>query len=48
MKSKVLAAYQNWKNEESNREEVRDIKRFSRKGLTEQLANKLNNLLDEN
>ncbi len=48
MKSKVLAAYHNWKNEDSNRVEVGDIKRFSRKGLTEQLANKLNNLLDEN
>ena len=29
-------------------EEVGDIKRFSRKGLTEQLANKLNDLIDEN
>ena len=48
MKSNVLAAYQNWKNEESNRVDVGDINRFSRKGLTEQLANKLNNLLNEN
>ena len=48
MKSQVLAAYQNWKNEKSNRVEVGDLKRFSRKGLTEQLVNKLNNLLDEN
>ena len=48
MKSQVLAAYQNWKNEDSNKVEVGDIKRFSRKGLAEQLANKLNNLIDEN
>ena len=31
MKSQVLFAYQNWKNEDSNKEEVGDIKRFSRK-----------------
>ena len=48
MKLQVLAAYQNWKNEESNRLELGDIKRFSRKGLTEQLANMLNNLINEN
>ena len=48
IKSQVLAAYQKWKNEESNRVEVGDIKRFSRKGLTEQLVNKLNNIIDEN
>ena len=48
IKSQVLAAYQNWKKQESNRVELGDVKRFSRKGLTEQLANKLNDLLDKN
>ena len=48
IKSQVLAAYKNWKNKESKRLELVDLKRFSRKGLTEQLANKLNDLLDEN
>lgn len=48
IKKQLLAAYQKWKNQESNRVEVGDIKRFSRKGLTEQLANKLNKLCDEN
>ena len=47
IKNQLLTAYQKWKNKESNREEVGDINRFSRKGLTEQLANNLNNLLDE-
>lgn len=48
IKKQLLADYQNWKNQKSNRVEVLDIKRFSRKGLTEQLANKLNILCDEN
>ena len=48
IKKQLLAAYQKWKKQESNRVEVGDIKRFSRKGLTEQLANKLNKLCDEN
>ena len=48
IKKQLLSAYQKWKNHESNRLEVGDIKRFSRKGLTEQLVNKLNKLCDEN
>ena len=48
IKKQLLSAYQKWKNQESNRVEVGDIKRFSRKGLTEQLANKLNKLCHEN
>lgn len=48
IKKQLLAAYQKWKSQESNRVDVGDIKRFSRKGLTEQLANKLNKLCDEN
>ena len=48
IKSQVLAAYKNWKKQERNRVELGDIKRFSRKELTEKLANKLNNLLDKN
>ena len=48
IKKQLLIAYQKWKNQESNRVEVGDIKRFSRKGLTEQLTNKLNTLCNEN
>ena len=48
IKKQLLSSYQKWKNQESNRVEVGDIKCFSRKGLTEQLANKLNKLCHEN
>jgi hypothetical protein len=37
-------AYQNWKKETPADFSLKDLERFTRKGLTEKLANKLNNL----
>jgi glycosyltransferase involved in cell wall biosynthesis len=44
IKAQVAAAYKRWKAGESNRVEKGELARFSRRGLTEQLAHKLNEL----
>lgn len=47
IKSQVLDAYNNWKNKQNQSFDFCDIKKYDRKFLTQQLVNKLNNLIDE-
>jgi len=47
IKSQVLDAYNNWKNKQNQSFDFGDIKKYDRKFLTQQLVNKLNNLIDE-
>jgi len=42
--TQIESAYQNWKNENPANFSLDDLGRFTRRGLTEKLANKLNEL----